>query len=102
MSGLANAARGEVALDCRGRDIRLCVTLGGLVDLETAFGVSGFVALANRLRGASMADLVIILTALAHEHGKRFTAAQIAAMPISPVAAALAVACAFELAFGDV
>lgn len=101
MIGLVNAARGEVALDCPGRDIRLCVTLGGLAELEAAFSVHGFAALAQRLSSASVADLAIMLAALAREGGARLSVAQIAALPIAPIAAARAVAAAFETAFAD-
>lgn len=102
MSAPVNAARGEVALECRGREIKLCVTLGALAELESALGATGFAALGQRLHTASMADLVVVLSILATEQGKRFSAAQIAALPISPIGAAQAVARAFEQAFADV
>ncbi len=48
-----------------GTEVRLCVTLGALAALEGHFGVSGFEALGDRLKGLGAADLTIVLRALA-------------------------------------
>lgn len=45
---MANARRGEIAATFDGRTYRLCLTLGALAELETAFGVEGFSSLARR------------------------------------------------------
>jgi len=43
---LVNARRGEVAARLDGKDYRLCLTLGGLAELETALGAGDLVMLA--------------------------------------------------------
>lgn len=45
---MANARRGEIAAEFDGRSYRLCLTLGALAELETAFGGEGLAALARR------------------------------------------------------
>ncbi|HWU50564.1 MAG TPA: GTA-gp10 family protein [Asticcacaulis sp.] len=47
-----------------GREARLCVTLGALAALEGHFGVSGFAALAERLKGLGPGDLAFVLGVL--------------------------------------
>jgi hypothetical protein len=61
---LANTARGEVTARLGGQDVRLCVTLGALAELEGYFQVSGFEALAERLKGIGARDLQAVLQAL--------------------------------------
>jgi hypothetical protein len=61
---LANRARGEVIVPLGGQEVRLCVTLGALADLEGYFQVSGFEALAERLKGLVAGDLLAVLQAL--------------------------------------
>lgn len=60
----ANRARGEVIARLAGRERRLCLTLGALAELETAFAAEGWEALAERLRGLSARDLITVLAAL--------------------------------------
>lgn len=50
-----------------GREVRLCLTLGALAAMETGLGCSGVGALVERLRGASAADLAVVLRAIAPE-----------------------------------
>jgi hypothetical protein len=59
-----NAARGEVAAVLGGQETRLCVTLGALATLEGHFGVSGFAALAERLKALGPGDLAFVLGVL--------------------------------------
>ncbi len=59
-----NGARGEVAAVLGGREVRLCVTLGGLAALETYFGVAGFEALGARMKALGAGDLLVVLEAL--------------------------------------
>ena len=61
---LPNGARGEVAAGLGGRTVRLCVTLGGLAALESHFRVSGFEALAERMKTMGAGDLMVVLRAL--------------------------------------
>lgn len=66
----ANGARGEVVVTLGGRPRRLCLTLGALAELETAFAVEGWEALASRLRGLSARDLAVVLGALLRGGGE--------------------------------
>jgi hypothetical protein len=66
----ANAARGEVVVTLGGTPRRLCLTLGALAELETAFEVEGFAALAERLRTLSARDLAFVLGALLRGGGE--------------------------------
>lgn len=96
-----NKARGEVLLAVGGRNVRLCVTLGALAELEAAFDVASFPELATRLEHLSASDLITVVSALAAGGGAPMNVAEIAASEIDARAAARAVAAAFEAAFGD-
>lgn len=64
MTGAANGARGEVVAVLGGVERRLCLTLGALAELETAFGVDSVESLAARLARPSARDLQVVLEAL--------------------------------------
>lgn len=96
-----NRARGEVLLQIDSRDVRLCLTLGALAELEAAFDVISLSQLAERLAHLSAADIAIVVTALAKGGGATLSAAEICAARIDPRAAAAAVAEAFRLALND-
>ncbi|MDP1632796.1 MAG: GTA-gp10 family protein [Caulobacter sp.] len=66
----ANGARGEAVVVLAGRQRRLCLTLGALAELETAFDVAGGDGLAARLRTLSARDLMIVLAALLRGGGE--------------------------------
>jgi len=66
----ANGARGEVIATLAGVARRLCLTLGALAELETAFGVTGWEALSERLRALSPGDLLTVLAALLRGGGE--------------------------------
>ena len=59
-----NGPRGEVTAVLGGVERRLCLTLGALAELETAFGAEAVDALAGRLSRPSARDLLIVLEAL--------------------------------------
>lgn len=92
----ANRARGEVLLRIGGEPRRLCVTLGALAELETAFDVGSLAELGERLAHLTASDLITVLAALSG-----MSTAELAAARIDPREAADAVAEAFRLAFGD-
>lgn len=96
MSALANAARGETVLEIDGRPVRLCLTLGALAELETAFDATGLEQLAQRLASVSAADLLVIIAALSGEAG--LTPAALSRARIDVRAATQAVGEAFRLA----
>ena len=60
----ANGRRGEVLAMLGGAERRLCLTLGALAELETAFGADSVDALAARLARPSARDLLLVLEAL--------------------------------------
>ena len=46
---MANRFRGEIEAELDGRTVTLCLTLGALAELETAFGAADLAGLAERL-----------------------------------------------------
>jgi hypothetical protein len=94
----ANGARGEVIATLAGAERRLCLTLGALAELETAFGVTGWAALSARIRALSPTDLMAMLAALLRGGGEGETAAALASLPVHFQEAADAVARAFAAA----
>lgn len=96
-----NRARGEVLLEIDGRQVRLCLTLGVLAELEAAFDVVSLNQLGERLAHLSAADIALVVAALAKGGGASMNAAEICVARIDPRAAASAVAEAFRLALDD-
>lgn len=94
-------ARGEVALEVDGQARALCLTLGALAEIETAFGCRELRELDLRMRALSARDLVVVLGALLRGGGEVELASRIGELVVSPGAAAKAVAQAFALGLGD-
>lgn len=92
-----NGARGEVGLLIGSVERRLCLTLGALAEIETAFGCSELAELNLRMRALSARDLVIVVAALLRGGGEADLAGDIAEADLAPGAAAKAVAEAFRL-----
>lgn len=97
MSGV-NGARGEVTVDLAGAPHRLCLTLGALAEIETALGVAGLEALAERMRALSGRDLTAVLAALLRGAGEDDVAVRQATAQLEVKVAAEAVARAFAAA----
>lgn len=93
-----NRVRGEVSLIINGRAHQLCLTLGALAELETAFGCQSLAELQVRLRSLSAAELVCVLAILLKAGGETAVAARLSDLPVSPAEAARAVAEAFRAA----
>ena len=100
MTGTLNGARGEVEAMLAGAARRLCLTLGALAEIETALGVEGLGALAERMRKLSARDLAVVLAALLRGGGERELADGLGEAAVDPKAAAEAVARAFAAAAG--
>lgn len=98
MKPSANGARGEVIAALAGAPRRLCLTLGALAELETAFEVEGWEPLADRLRALSPNDLLTVLAALLRGGGEVETAGALPDLPVTAAEAATAVASAFRAA----
>ena len=95
-----NAARGEVTAPLAGQHRRLCLTLGALAQMEAAFGVSSWQALAERLGKLAAQDLIVVLQALLRGGGEEETAQKLPELAVDFREAAEAVARAFAAA-GD-
>lgn len=93
-----NGARGEARVRLAGEERTLCLTLGALAEIETALGVAGLVALADRMRTLSARDLTVVLAALLRGGGEVALAKGLADAPVDPREAADAVAKAFTAA----
>ena len=89
-------ARGDVALMIGGVERRLCLTLGALAEIETAFACESFEELELRLRKMSASELTRVLAALLRGGGEDEAAATLSASGIRPGEAARAVAEAFR------
>ncbi|WP_350333385.1 gene transfer agent family protein [Coralliovum pocilloporae] len=79
---MANSRRGEVDAVIDGERKRLCLTLGALAELETAFGVGDLSALAERFEGGRLSalDCTRILAAGLRGAGHPVTDDDVAAM----------------------
>ncbi len=95
-----NGARGEIEAMLAGAARRLCLTLGALAEIETALGVEGLGALAERMRKLSARDLAVVLAALLRGGGEGELADGLGEAAVDPKAAAEAVARAFAAAAG--
>ncbi|MEZ5907549.1 MAG: gene transfer agent family protein [Hyphomicrobiaceae bacterium] len=62
---MANQHRGEIEACLDGRPMKLCLTLGALAELESAFGHEDMLSLAKRFEGGRLSarDIVRILGA---------------------------------------
>jgi hypothetical protein len=92
---MPNRHRGEVPLHLGGRAFTLCLTLGALAELESAFGVADLAALGERFAGGrlSAGDLLKLLAVTLRGGGHAVTDAEVAALPVAdglgPIATAL-------------
>lgn len=90
-----NGARGEVSLFVDGVERRICLTLGALAEIETAFGCRSLADLQVRLKQLSATEMMQVLGALLRGGGE-----DCAVVNVSPGSAAKAVAEAFHAALG--
>ena len=79
---MANRHRGEIDADLGGRRRTLVLTLGALAELETAFGASDLVALAERFGSGRLSarDLMRVIGAGLRGAGDAVSDAEVAAM----------------------
>ena len=102
---MANQRRGELDLVLGGRRLRLCLTLGALAEIETAFGVGDLAALGRRFEDGTLSarDLVRLVGAAARGGGEAVTDEDIAALPLEGGLAPFvtAVARLIEITFGS-
>ncbi|OLP54917.1 hypothetical protein BJF92_14050 [Rhizobium rhizosphaerae] len=100
----ANRQRGEIEAVLGGERRVLCLTLGSLAELETAFGVAGLAALAARFGQGQLAarDLIHLLGAGLRGAGADISDEEVAAMTMDGglAPAADAVSALLAAAFG--
>lgn len=61
---IANEKRGETIISINERPYILCLTLGGLAKIETAFGVNGLEHLDTKFQSLSANDVILLLAIL--------------------------------------
>jgi len=102
---MANKARGEIDAEFDGQTFRLCLTLGALAELESAFGAADLVELAERFekRRLSARDLARIIGCGLRGAGHAISDEEAARMTVSGGLAAYAKVAADLLvaAFGE-
>ncbi len=92
---MPNARRGEVGLTLGQSRYTLCLTLGALAELESAFAAPDLIALGERFASGriSSRDLVVLLAAALRGGGHPLSDEEVAALPlhegIEPVVQAL-------------
>lgn len=79
---MANRFRGEIEAQIGDERRRLCLTLGALAELETAFGASDLVALAERFQNGRLSarDVIHILACGLRGGGAKVSDADVAGM----------------------
>lgn len=102
---MANQRRGDVDAWLNGERYTLRLTLGALAELESAFGASDLVALAQRFEGGRLAsrDLLRIIGAGLRGGGAEITDDQVARMSVDGGLSAYVniVAALIAATFGD-
>jgi hypothetical protein len=81
---MPNARRGEVGLTLGGARYTLCLTLGALAELESAFAVPDLVALGERFATGRIAsrDLLVLLAVALRGGGHALADEEVAALPL--------------------
>ena len=79
---MANSFRGEIEAEIGGERRMLCLTLGALAELESAFGAGDLVALAERFQNGRLAarDISTIIACGLRGGGMKVSDAEVAAM----------------------
>ncbi|WLS01624.1 gene transfer agent family protein [Shinella oryzae] len=85
MGARANRHRGEIEADLDGERRVLCLTLGALAELETAFAVDSLTGLAERFSSGRLKadDLIRIIGAGLRGGGNLFSDEEVAAMAVA-------------------
>ena len=80
---MANFHRGEISADLGGQIYSLCLTLGALAKLESAFGVDGLSGLAARFERGNLSarDLLTIIGCGLRGAGYQLSDADVAQLP---------------------
>jgi hypothetical protein len=102
---MANRRRGEVEATIAGRRYILCLTLGSLAELESAFGVADLGALSGRFGEGRLGadDLVKLLGAGLRGGGQQISDDEVRAWPVAGSLAELGAALSdlLDATFGE-
>ena len=98
---LGNKARGECTIVIDNKIYNLCLTLGGLAELETAFAAKDLGDLGNKLRNLSARDFLIVLMILLKGGANPLDLEVLKAAQIDTKSTSVAISQAFTLAFND-
>jgi hypothetical protein len=101
MIGFPNSHRGEVVFEVDGKAHKLCLTLGALASLETAFAASSLNDLSQKFANISAQDLLIVLAILLEAGGASYNVDTLSKANIEIRSAAIAIAETFQAAFSD-
>jgi Phage tail tube protein, GTA-gp10 len=79
---MINSRRGEISAKLNGKQWRLCLTLGALAQLESAFEVSDLAALGERFSSGKLSshDMMAVITAGLNGGGHELTMDDVARM----------------------
>ncbi len=79
---MANRLRGEIDAEIDGEQRRLCLTLGALAELESAFGASDLAALADRFQNGRLSarDVIHIIACGLRGGGMKVSDTDVAGM----------------------
>jgi hypothetical protein len=79
---MANRLRGEIEAEIDGERRVLCLTLGALAELETAFGANDLMALAERFQSGRLSarDILLILACGLRGGGAKISNEDVATM----------------------
>lgn len=81
---MANTYRGEIEVELDNQTYTLCLTLGALAELETAFGTEDLLSVIERFQTGKIKthDIIVILTAGLNGGGADFSKEKVAKMKI--------------------
>ncbi len=96
-----NKARGEAGVRINGKDYRLCLTLGALAELETAFAAQDLSDLGGKLRNLSARDFLIVLMILLKGGANELDLETLKSAQIDTKEASQSIAEAFSRALGE-
>ena len=93
---IVNEKRGELAIEIDGIHRKLCLTLGALAELETAFAAQNLNDLGQKMGNLGAQEILIVLLILLKGGGEVFTIETLKNSNINPKIAAQKIAECFE------
>ena len=93
---IINEKRGEVAIEIDGKTHKLCLTLGALAEMETAFAAQNLDELGDKMGRLGTHDIIIVLLILLKGGGEIWDIDELKTANITPQIAAQKIAECFE------